>query len=156
MIKTEVIYFEKTNVAVLEHHGSAQSLMHTVGRFIDWRKRSTAAAEKRGRTFGIAYNDPDSVPSEEFRFDVCGELFDPLEENTVGVVSKEIPAGRCVVVEHRGSLDSISESIRSIYSEWLPQSGEILRDFPLFFHYKKRMPNFSEDEQLTIIHVPIE
>ena len=36
-----------------------------------------------------------------------------------------------------------------------PQSGEQLRDFPLFFHYIARMPAVSEHEQVTDVYLPL-
>jgi AraC family transcriptional regulator len=37
----------------------------------------------------------------------------------------------------------------------LPESGEELRDFPLFFHYIKRVPETLEHEQVTDVYLPL-
>ena len=60
-----------------------------------------------------------------------------------------IPAGRCAVVRHLGSHDRIGESIYPLYREWLPESGEELRDFPLFFHYVNLVYDVPEHELIT-------
>lgn len=59
------------------------------------------------------------------------------------------------MVRHNGSLDNIGAHVRKIYAEWLPASGQAPRDFPLFFHYIKRMPRVSEHEQETDIYLPL-
>ncbi len=151
----EIVDFTETPVAALEHRASADTLMDTVGNFIAWRKASKASPEARSRTFGIAYNDPEGSSPEAFRFDVCGELKAPLEANGAGVVEKAIPAGRCARLRHIGTLDSVAVVVRKLYADWLPESGEELRDFPLYFHYMKRVPAVLEHEQVTDIYLPL-
>ena len=45
--------------------------------------------------------------------------------------------------------------MHALYASWLPQSGEQLRDFPVFFHYIKRMPAVQEHEQVTDVYLPL-
>jgi AraC family transcriptional regulator len=54
-----------------------------------------------------------------------------------------------------GSHDRLGENIYYLYREWLPGSGEELRDFPLFFHYLNLMPDTPEHELLTDIYLPL-
>jgi len=68
------------------------------------------------------------------------------------VVNKVIPGGRCAVARHSGSHDKIDESTQYLYSEWLPRSGEEVRDFTLLFHYLNLFPEKSEHELLTDIY----
>ncbi|MBL8744358.1 MAG: AraC family transcriptional regulator [Myxococcales bacterium] len=152
----EIVEFEETRIAVLEHRGDKGALMSSVGRFIEWRKASGESPVATSRTFGLVYFDPDRMPAGEFHFDVCGELKGALSPNDAGIVEKIIPAGRCAVVRHIGSTDAIDESVRPLYAKWLPASGERLRDFPLFFHYIERMPKVAEHEQVTDIYLPLE
>ncbi len=58
-----------------------------------------------------------------------------LVENAFGVINGEIPGGRCAVVRHHGSLDTLANSVWFLYRDWLPASGETLRDFPVYFRY---------------------
>lgn len=146
---------ETVNVAVLEHRGPPDAVMHTVTRFVEWRKQSQASPVNETRTFGIIYDDPDATEPEKFRFDVCAELKRPLEPNDFGVVEKSIPGGRVAVQRHLGSYETIGDVVRDMYRSWLPTSGEELRDFPRFFEYLKRMPEVSEHEQVTDIYLPL-
>ena len=155
-LNPNIVEFEETRVAVLEHRGAKAELMSTVGRFIEWRRASGESPNATSRTFGIVYFDPDRLPDGEFHFDVCGELSAPLSANEAGIVEKTIPAGRCAVVRHIGSTDAIDGSVRPLYAEWLPASGEQVRDFPMFFHYIERMPKVAEHEQVTDIYLPLE
>ena len=60
-----------------------------------------------------------------------------------------------VVVRHVGSPDHIGETIYPIYRDWLPASGEELRDHPLFFHYLSAYPETPLEQWQTDIYVPL-
>jgi AraC family transcriptional regulator len=154
-MNVNIVNFPETRIAALEHLGPPARLDNTVQTFIGWRRASGLSPVESSRTFGIPYNNPDTVAPEDFRFDVCGEVAVPVTENAQGVRTKVIPAGRCAVVRHHGSPDHIGESIYPIYRDWLPQSGEELRDFPLFFHYLSVYPETPQDLWQTDIYVPL-
>jgi AraC family transcriptional regulator len=151
----DLVQFEATRVAVLEHRGPPEQLMASVGRFIAWRKSCQDSPNATSRTLGIVYDDPGAVSPEAFRFDICGELRGALHENQAGIIEKLIPGGRCAVARHIGSTDAIGATVHALYASWLPQSGEQLRDFPCFFHYILRMPSVAEHEQVTDVYLPL-
>ncbi|MES9852420.1 MAG: GyrI-like domain-containing protein [Candidatus Thiodiazotropha sp. L084R] len=68
---------------------------------------------------------------------------------------KTYSSGRFAKVRHIGSTDRIDESIYPLYRDWLPESGEELRDFQLFFQYLKRVQDVPEHEQITDIYLPL-
>jgi AraC family transcriptional regulator len=155
LMEIQIVDFSETMVAALEHRGAPESLLESVKVFIDWRKQSGRSPNASRRTFGIPYDDPANTPAALFRFDICSEVYSTVAENLQGVITKRIPGGRCAKLRHIGSTDRISERIYPMYREWLPESGEELRDFPLFFHYLKRVPEVAEHEQLTDIYLPL-
>jgi AraC family transcriptional regulator len=155
LMEIDIVDFDETMVAVLEHCGAPERIYESVKVFIHWRKQSGCSPINSSRTFGIIYDDPANTPPASFRFDICGEVDSTVAENPQGVITKQIPGGRCARVRHIGSTDRISESIYPLYREWLPESGEELHDFPLFFHYLKRIPEVPEHEQVTDIYLPL-
>jgi AraC family transcriptional regulator len=102
-MQVNIIEFEETAIAVLEHRGSPELINDSVKVFIDWRKQSGLSPVNSSRTFGIIYDNPDTTPPEEFRFDICGEVSTSVPGNSQGVVNKVISGGRCAVVRHHGS-----------------------------------------------------
>lgn len=151
----KIVAFEETKVAVLVHRGAPERVNDSALTFIEWRKESGLSSVRTSRTFGIVYGDPDTTPADAFRFDICGEVSAPVPANPQGVESGTIPAGRCAVVRHLGSRDRLAESICPLYREWLPQSGEEARDYPLFFHYFNLFPDVAEHELVTDIYLPL-
>ena len=151
----KIVNFEETMVAALEHCGAPELVNDSAKLFIEWRKESRRSPVKTSKTFGIAYDDPDRTEPAAFRFDICGSVTAEVPANRQGVVNKVIPGGRCAVLRHFGSHDRIGESAFYLYREWLPASGEGLRDFPLFFQYLNLIPETPEHELVTDIHLPL-
>lgn len=154
-MEVKIVNCEPIQVAMLKHCGSPDFLNDSVMTFIDWRKTSGLSPVKSSRTFGIAYDNPDTTEPEKFQFGICGSVTTAIPGNPQGVRNSLIPGGRCVVVRHLGSHDRIGESIYPLYREWLPKSGENLRDFPLYFHYLNLMPETPEHELITDIYLPL-
>jgi AraC family transcriptional regulator len=55
-----------------------------------------------------------------------------------------------------GSPDHIGETIYPIYRDWLPASGEELRDQPLFFNYLSVYPETPQDQWQTDVYIPLQ
>lgn len=154
-MKVTIEEFLEESVAVLEHVGPPETINTSVVKFIEWRKSNSLSPNATSNTYGVPYSDPAQTIPEEFRFDICGTVKEDVPSNPQGVVHKSIPSGRCAVVRHHGSTDTISDTVLPLYSEWLPSSGEELRDFPCFFHYISRMPAVDEHEQITDVYLPL-
>lgn len=118
---------EPVLVAVLEHKGPPAGVDASVEKFISWRKESGLSPVNESRSFGVPYGDPESTPPAEFRLDICGEVKAPVPANRQGVTTKTIPGGRCAILRHEGTLDTIASTVYALYRDWLPGSGEELR-----------------------------
>jgi AraC family transcriptional regulator len=154
-MEVRIVSVEPSLVAVLEHRGNPALLNDTAGRFIEWRRSSGLSPVDASKTYGIAHDNPDTTAPEDFRFDICGSVAEPVPANPQGVVTKEIPGGRCAVVRHMGSTDCVGESVYYLYRQWLPESGEELRDFPVYFHYLNVKLDTPEHELRTDVYLPL-
>jgi len=151
----KIVDFKETKVAVLEHKGSPELVLETASRFISWRKETGLSPVRTSGTYGVPYNDPNVTPPDEFRFDVCGSIEQDVPENKYGVINGKIPGGRCAVTRHKGSLDNVSDTVYALYKEWLPGSGEELRDYPCFFHYVTLIPEVDKCDLITDVYLPL-
>jgi AraC family transcriptional regulator len=154
-MQVQIVDFAETHVAALEHLGPAGLVNESVRQFIDWRKSSGQSPVVSSRTFGIPRNNPDTTPADAFRFDICGEIDEAVAPNAYGVRDLVIPGGRCAVVRHVGSTDHVGETIYPVYRDWLPSSGEELRDHPLFFHYLSVAQDVPQDQWQTDVYIPL-
>ncbi|AHL34403.1 AraC family transcriptional regulator [Pseudomonas brassicacearum] len=156
IMQVKIVEFPETRVATLEHCGPTGLVDESVRTFIEWRMQSGQSPVASSRTFGIPYNNPDTTPPQDFRFAICGEIHEAVAPNAFGVHEIAIPGGRCAVVRHVGSPDHIGETIYPVYRDWLPASGEELRDHPLFFHYLSVYPETPQDQWQTDVYVPLQ
>jgi AraC family transcriptional regulator len=152
--EVEIVDFPATRVAAVEYQGPPAQEYSAIGRLVAWR-REHGVGPDRGMTIGIHYNDPATTPPEAYRIDICVSFDGPIAPNLHGVVAKEIPAGRCARVRHFGTREYIAEA-EYLYREWLPASGEELRDDPPFFHYVNVGPNVAEADMITDVYLPLE
>ena len=152
--RVEVIAFEETKVGVLEHRGDPRRIGDTIRQFIAWR-RENHLHPSTSATFNLLYGDPDTTPPDEFRLDLCAAVKGDVAPNPYGVATRTIPAGRCAVLRHVGSDDGFAETFRWLYSEWLPESGEEPRDFPLFLRRVRFFPDVPEHEAVTDVFLPL-
>ncbi|ROM72642.1 AraC family transcriptional regulator [Pseudomonas brassicacearum] len=156
IMQVKIVEFPEARVAMLEHCGPTGLVNESVRTFIEWRMQSGQSPVASSRTFGIPYNNPDTTPPQDFRFAICGEIHEAVRPNAFGVHEIVIPGGRCAVVRHAGSPDHIGETIYPVYRDWLPASGEELRDHPLFFHYLSVYPETPQDQWQTDVYIPLQ
>ena len=150
----EIVNFPKTKVAVIEHHGSPALEHESVKIIIAWRIENKLPSSDAHRSYGVHYNDPRKVPPSEYRIDLCISVEHEISDNSFGVVIKTIPALRCAKARHLGSRENVTTA-QYLYEQWLPNSGEQLGEYPIFFHYVNVGPKVLESEMVTDVYLPI-
>ena len=152
--KVDVVDVPNTPIAVLRHRGDPNFLGKTIQKFIEWRKLNRLPPAK-SRTFNIVYDDPEMTAAEEYRFDICCSVEQPIGSNHFGVINEVIPGGRCAVVRHIGSDDTLGVVVNFLYTQWLPDSDYEVRDFPIYFERVSFFPDVAENEMITDVYLPI-
>jgi len=144
------------HLAAFEHKGSPHLLGKSIQQFIQWRKSNQLSPSKH-RTFNLVYDDPNSVPAADYRFDLAVEISDKslVKDIPSWLVWKMIPAVRCAAFRHIGSDDLLGEKIRYLYSSWINENGVELADFPLFFERVSFFPDVTEDKMITDVYLPL-
>lgn len=150
----KIITCQDIPIAVLTHHGDPNLLGDSLRIFIAWR-RAQRLSPSVSATYNIIYNDPAQVAPEDFRLGLCAATDQSVAPNALGIVSQTIPGGRCAVLRHIGPDDTLNCAVRYLYQKWLPQSGESLRDFPLYLQRIKFFPDVPEREAIIDIFLPI-
>ena len=149
-----VVEFPETPVALLEHTGALERLSKSIKVFIDWRKVN-ALPPGKAKTFNLVYSDPNITALGDYRFGICCAFDGDIAKNNAGVVGTSIPKGRCAVVRHIGSDDTIDAVVDYLYSAWLIENGFELRDFPIIFERVNVFPDVPESELVTDVYLPI-
>lgn len=122
-----------TRVALFEHRGDPDTLDVTIQRFIAWRK-AAGLSPKTSPTFNIWHTERRPADPADYRMDLCvGIGPDHLIDERDGTVrAGEIPGGRCAVLRVTGDTHNLEPAALYLYRDWLPASGEEMRDFPIY------------------------
>ena len=149
----EIVEFPTTRVACVEYQGPEPRSLSATMQLVAWR-RENGVSPDQGMTLGVHYSDPRTTPPEDFRLDICVSYDGEIAPNEHGVIAKTIPGGRCARMRHLGSRNWMPEP-DYLYAQWLPDSDETPRDFPLFFHYVNVGPDVRDADMITDIYLPL-
>ena len=148
-----IVTFPETKVAAIEHRGPPQLEHETARKLIAWRQRNQLD-RNRHRSYGVHYTDPYTTPANDHHVDFCLSVDFDVAPNAEGVITKVIPGGRCALARHLGAREHNAAAV-FLYREWLPASGEVAGDFPIFFHYVNVGPDGKEAEMITDVYLPL-
>lgn len=144
-----IVDFAETPVLTMRHVGPPHMLGASIGRFIAWR-RANCAGPQRTRTFTLFHSDGEGEPEIEL---ACSRF--PGLAPGEGMGEGLIPAGRCARLAIAGPGDDLEAPANWLYREWLPASGEALRDFPLFCERRNIGPGLPESDMVTELYLPL-
>lgn len=153
-MEVQIVTFPKTKVAAVEHLGPPALEYDTVRKLIAWKLENRLLDQLKYRSYGIHYTDPRITPPSDHRVDFCLSFDEDVAPNPYGIGNMVIPRLRCAHARDVGSR-SDNKAAAHLYETWLPQSGESLGDFPIFFHYVNVGPNVQEEEMITDVYLPL-
>jgi AraC family transcriptional regulator len=107
------------------------------------------------RHFVAIYPDEPEI-GKEVRFD-AGAIFAAGQAPAAddGLAYQTLPGGRWAVFRHVGPYDTLWQTWQAIYRDWLPASGEELRDAIPFEDYVDDPSQVAPGQLRTDIYVPI-
>ena len=153
--QVSIIDMPATPVALMEHRGDPARIGDTIQRLIAWRK-SAHLGPAKSATFNIFHTDPLTTPPAESHIDLCVATDQPITTHIEGLDAGLIPAGRCAVLRLVGSSDNLEAGFNFLYREWLPASGQEMRDFPPFCQRVSFFPEVPEHEAVTDLFLPLQ
>jgi AraC family transcriptional regulator len=105
---------------------------------------------------GLSPDEINSIPDDENRYIAGFFLKEGQAVKTGGDVKIiEIPAGRYAVFTHKGSYENLWQTWNSAYRDWLPISGETLRDLAPFEVYLNDKQKTPVAKLVTEIYIPV-
>jgi AraC family transcriptional regulator len=149
-----IVIFPETKVAAIEHFGSSAREHDTVRKLIAWKIQQRLLDPLRYRSYGVHYTDPRTTKPSDHHVDFCVSVEQEVGPNSFGIVNKVIPRNRCALARDVGSRYN-NKAAASLYEEWLPWSGEVLGNFPIFFHYVNVGADVREKEMITDVYLPL-
>jgi len=128
-------------VAIMEHRGDRATLGDTIQRFIAWRK-AAGLSPATSPTINVFRSERTPAVAADYSMDLCVGTDQPIAPNEEGIKAGVIPGGRCAVLRVVGAGNNMEPAALFLYRDWLPASGEEVRDFPI---YCRRHLTFAPD-----------
>ena len=145
----------QTPVAILEHRGDRATLGDTIERFITWRKAAGLSPDKNP-TFNIFRSERTPANPADYSMDLCVGIDQPIDPSDPLMKSGVIPAGRCAVLRVVHNTQNLEAPALFLYRDWLPASGEEVRDFPLFCRrYFSYFPDTPVQDVVVELYLPL-
>ena len=120
-----------TPVAIMEHRGDRTTIPATIERFITWRKAAGLSPET-SPTFNIFRSERTPDNAANYAMDICVGTDREIGPNDEGMKAGLIPGGRCAVLRVTHNTHNLEPAALYLYRDWLPASGEEVRDFPVY------------------------
>jgi len=154
LLDVQIVLFPETKVAAIEHYGPPALEHNTAQKLIAWKLEHGLLNPLKYRSYGIHYTNPYTTPPAEHHVDFCLSIEEEVGPNPYGILNKVIPSCRCALARDVGSRSNNKAAVY-LYEHWLPQSGESVGAFPIFFHYVNVGPKVREDEMITDVYLPL-
>ena len=109
-----------------------------------------------GQPIGMCPDEANLVPDAEARYQ-AGFLYErAVPEMSDEVQHVKIPGGKWAVSIHQGPYETLWQHWNWLYRDWLPSSGNRLRDAAPFEIYLNNQKQVSPNELRTEIRIPIQ
>ncbi|MBJ3783659.1 AraC family transcriptional regulator [Devosia sediminis] len=142
-------------VAMLEHRGDRANLPRTFDTYRQWRQAAGLSAE-RNPTYMVFRSEREPAVPEDYSMDLCVGTDLPVAADDAVMKAGTIPGGRCAVLRYPGQTKNLEPAALYLYRDWLPQSGEEARDFPMFSkRYLALLPGAGVHEAVTEVYLPL-
>lgn len=150
-------------VACLRHVGPYDSCGPTFGRLCGMLGEAGLCGPETV-AYAISYDDPDTTPTEKLRMDVCVSLPQDVDVHspalakllqTTELFTQGLGGGEYACLLIKGPYTLLHSAWRSLYCQWLPQSGREPGDSMGFEAYYNDPMNTPPDELLSEIFIPL-
>jgi AraC family transcriptional regulator len=149
--RVEIAPFEGARLAAIAHHGDYQKIGNS---FAKVQIFLIAHGMPLGRSFGIYFDDPESVAEKELRAE-AGLVIDNKIPPHEKIREVKIPPMLCAGVLHKGPYAELERAYRHLFRDWLPSSGFEAADFSCFEEYLNDPRETAAAELLTRVHLPL-
>jgi AraC family transcriptional regulator len=145
-----------TPVAIMEHRGDRATLGTTIERFKAWCKTADLSPETGRSSFMVFRSERCPANLADYSMDLCVGTDQPVEANDEGMKAGMIPGGRCAVLRYPGNTNNLEPAALYLYRDWLPDSGEEVRDFPIYCQRRLALiPEVPAHEVVVELFLPL-
>lgn len=155
-LRVEVVSLDPFQVLMLTVTGAYPEQNQGFGRLFGWAAEHGLLDGVSG-LFGVPVDDRRDVPERDCAFDCMIALDGAIEiETGSDLRTMRLGGGRYARVRHVGAFDGLEALTDALLAQWLPGSGETLRDAPLHHEYLDDPDEVPEALLRTDIYLPLQ
>lgn len=143
-------------LAAYRHQGDYMEIGPVFEQLFTWAA-PRGLMKPETRSMGIYYTDTSSAPPSEWRSDACisvdGDFIPSDAPEAPRLI--DLAGGRHAVLLHKGPYAELHQAYQWLFGQWLPKSGEIPADRPVFEEYLNNPRQLPPEEWLTEINLPL-
>ncbi|NUO77978.1 MAG: AraC family transcriptional regulator [Lysobacter sp.] len=133
-LRVEVVDVDPVQVLALRVTGGYPQQNHGYVRLFGWAAERERMEQLCG-LYGVPWDDRRDVPAPDCVFDCMIALDAPFEGDGDEFRREMLGGGRYARLRHVGPFDGLEALTDALLAQWLPDSGERLRDAPLHHQY---------------------
>ncbi|UUX50606.1 AraC family transcriptional regulator [Nisaea acidiphila] len=157
-MKVEIKEVEAQPMLALRHLGPYHEVGRAFSELKGWLGKQGLDDMVIG-SYGISYDDPESVAAADLRYDACAALRAGAElpEGSLpdGMRFDTLSSGRYACALLEGSYTGMQDTFHRLFGHWLPESGEEPDARPCMEWYLNDPMEVSEHELRTLICIPV-
>jgi AraC family transcriptional regulator len=127
---------------------------------VAWEKLHAWAVNKKLITpetkwIGASYDDPNTTPPEQIRYDACMTV-GPEVEAEGDIQVQELPGGDFIMTTHVGAFSKMGQTFQTLFSEGLAKFKREFRcEAPCLEFYIDDMEKVPEEKDRTELYAPV-
>jgi AraC family transcriptional regulator len=152
-MEVQVRKLQPTRVAFLRHVGPYAEVCGVWERLCSWAGRKGLLGPS-SVIVGLSYDDPEITAPDKLRYDAA-IVVGPEVQGEGEIWVQEIPGGEYAVTMHRGPYETMYETYRAVFGQWLPASGREPGAAPSLEFYRNSPESTKPEELLTELWIPL-
>lgn len=153
-LRVEVVEVDPFQVLALRVTGGYPQQNRGYGRLFAWAAEHERMEQLSG-LYGVPWDDRRDVAVADCAFDCMIALNAPFEPEDEAFRRVPMGGGRYARLRHVGPFDGLEALTDALLAQWLPDSGERLRDAPLHHEYLDDPDETPESVLRTDIYLPL-
>jgi len=154
-VKVTIEKMPELRVGAVRHVGPYMQIGRAFAKLGEIVERAGVGKEGDMVMLAIYHDDPRTTPADKLRSEAAlsfprgAPLPKDLEEHTV-------PAGRYARTTHVGPYETLDAAWTGLIREWLPASGERMRQRPSYEIYRNTPETTKPEDLRTDLYIPLE
>jgi AraC family transcriptional regulator len=153
IMNVEIKELNEQRVATVTHVGPYNRISEAFAR-LDEIVGPAKLVGPEAAMLAIFDDDPETTPASELR-SYAGLVVSPDAKLPQELGEQRLPAGRYACTKHIGPYEGLGDAWARFMGEWLPHSGQRMKDAASFEIYRNTPANAPKDKLETELYIPL-